>query len=1077
MDVGAVGLKVASSVVVPLLKRLVLPPPKAPGAEFRERPVRITGLLSFAGDHPALSKDDMHRLASELVRRAVRATGPGERPIEDDEHDAVGQALTRTLFALGELDMDDVQVFVLGPERLAERLSRQAGPDTRRLLTRDAALFHDQLLQTACVHLVRFFTQRPGFAARAQLEEMRELREQSEQLEIIRRRVSGDDWTTADARFEESYAHYVVKRHGSLTIYGVDLRDPGGQEWSLESAYLSPRAVAAPAAAAEESDAVEAVRDTELEESVETALAGRGRVLLHGLAGTGKTTLVQWLAITTARQEKVPGHLPQLLGRVPFVLPLRTLAREGTELPLPQDFLRWMGCPLVGTEPDGWAARVLQNGRGLLLIDGLDEIPKGDRTRTRVWLRGLLAAFPGNLWLATTRPSALDPGWLAREGFHELTLNALRPADLRVFIQRWHTAAGAREGLGDELTEALRAGPELSRLATNPLMCSLICALHRERRGFLPRGRAALYKAALSMLLERRDMERELFGRGGHAELDEEAATEPLKRLAYWLIRNERTQIERADAVDVVRRLQPQVPSLQQLGEPEDALQYLLERSGLLREPSVGAVDFVHRTFQDYLGAKAVLEERDFGILVKNAHVDQWEDVVQMAVAQSDHNGRADLLMRLSDRGNREKDPTVQARLRLLALASLEQATRLDPAVRRTIETEAARMLPPRSLRQARVLARTGPLLLQMLPHAGELSGDEELATVHAICQIGGDSAIPRLREFLDTRQCVVRAQLLGHWDRFDTRVYAEEIIGPLLAADPTQPVTVRSRAELDALAVLPGCERVGIHGDFDPAAVRAALDPTRLRELRLRGALQLDDLGPLADFTHLESLTLQGCRNVKDPAPLTLLPALRTLVLEDLPQFEPLARLADCPRLTELHLGAQVPWRGLADLPHPERLRVLALPPGTVEMAEITRCTALEELRLHDAGERLMPDHWAGLLAAREGAEPRLPALHTLTLSPEQLSMLLFFGPSTGIPQIKYLYVYAKPGAPVSLRRIAGRLPGLAEIHLTQGTDIHLRSLKGLTGLRRVRLAYPGEVQGASDLPDGVDLEIYPHP
>ncbi|MFI7383951.1 NACHT domain-containing protein [Streptomyces sp. NPDC049813] len=1069
MEPGAVGLRIASAVVVPLLKRLVLPPPAAPGAEFTERPVRIRHVLSFVGDHPTVSRDDLHRLARELVRRAVRAAGPHERPVQDDEHDAVGQALTRTLYAFGELDMDDVGVFLLGPAKLAAALSRQAGPDTRRLLTQDAALFHDRLLETACVHLVRFFTQRPGFEARARLEDSRELRDIHATLDVVLRRVSGDDHAAADARFEEDYARYVVRRHGRLTIHGIDLRDPGGQEWPLESAYLSLRAVATPAPDDGTSEAPDDERGSGAEESVEAALATRGRVLLHGLAGTGKTTLVQWLALTTAQQDSVPGHLPQLLGRVPFVLPLRTLARDGARLPLPDDFLRWMDCPLVGTAPDGWATRVLLNGRGLLLIDGLDEIPRDDRARTRTWLRELLGVFPGNLWLATTRPAALGPGWLSAEGFHEITLDALRPGDLRHFIRRWHAAAGARPGLDEELIQALRAGPGLSRLATNPLMCSLICALHRERRGFLPRGRAALYKAALSMLLERRDMEREVYGRGGAPELDEEAATEPLKRLAYWLIRNERTQIERADAVEVVRRLQPQVPSLGGLGAPEDALQYLLERSGLLHEPAVGAVDFVHRTFQDYLGAKAVLEERDFGLLVKNAHADQWEDVVQMAVAQADHNGRADLLMRLSDRGSREKDVTVQTRLRLLALASLEQATRLEPAVRRTIETEAARLLPPRSLRQARVLARTGPLLLGLLPGAAELDGDEELATVHAICQIGGDAAIPRLREFLTTGQSAVRAQLLGHWDRFDTDTYADEIIRPLLATGPHEPVTVRSAAELAALATMPGCAHVGVHGDFDPAAVRAALDPGRLRELRLRGAPRLTELTFLGDFAALEGLTLQGCRNLTDPAPLTRLPRLRSLALADLPQFEPLSDLTGCRRLDALHVGAEVPWRGIADLPYLDRLRTLALPPGTVELGDIARGTHLVELRLHEAGDKLSPDDWGGALA-------RAAALRTLTLSAEQLSVLLF-GRPTQLPAVTHLYVYARPGAPVSLRRIARRLPNLVELHVTQGSDIDLSSLKAMGALRRVRLAYTRGVSAAEHLPAGVALEVYPQP
>lgn len=61
-----------------------------------------------------------------------------------------------------------------------------------------------------------------------------------------------------------------------------------------------------------------------------------------------------------------------------------------------------------------------------------------------------------------------------------------------------------------QLLDAVRTKPDLGRLATNPLMCGLICALHRDRRGYLPHGRKELYESALSMLLTRRDRERDM---------------------------------------------------------------------------------------------------------------------------------------------------------------------------------------------------------------------------------------------------------------------------------------------------------------------------------------------------------------------------------------------------------------------------------------------------------------------------------------------------------------------------------------------------------------------------------------
>ncbi|MGW1991336.1 NACHT domain-containing protein [Embleya sp. NPDC001921] len=63
-------------------------------------------------------------------------------------------------------------------------------------------------------------------------------------------------------------------------------------------------------------------------ERAERALIGRTRVLLRGHAGGGKTTLLQWSAVSAACG-KVPADLVGWRGRIPFLLPLRTLLRHG----------------------------------------------------------------------------------------------------------------------------------------------------------------------------------------------------------------------------------------------------------------------------------------------------------------------------------------------------------------------------------------------------------------------------------------------------------------------------------------------------------------------------------------------------------------------------------------------------------------------------------------------------------------------------------------------------------------------------------------------------------------------------
>lgn len=87
------------------------------------------------------------------------------------------------------------------------------------------------------------------------------------------------------------------------------------------------------------------------------------------------------LAAITARQQ-LPDALRHLRGRIPFVLSLRSLARH-TKLPMSDDFLAAVGCPLASAQPQGWADGVLAAGRGLLLIDGVDEVPAEQREQVR----------------------------------------------------------------------------------------------------------------------------------------------------------------------------------------------------------------------------------------------------------------------------------------------------------------------------------------------------------------------------------------------------------------------------------------------------------------------------------------------------------------------------------------------------------------------------------------------------------------------------------------------------------------------------------------------------------------------
>ncbi|MEU3714074.1 NACHT domain-containing protein [Streptomyces catenulae] len=1009
MDPSTAGIRLASTVIGPLIRKLFVR--REPGAGLTGAPVRLSALVSFRGEKRTLTTKDLHRLAAELVRRAIDAAGPGERPVPADEDLAVAGALATSLGALGDLDMDDVQAVHLGATELAARLTA-AAPGATRDLSRDAEELHRALLTTSCLHIIHFFTQRSTFTDRTLVEHSRRLNTLIADIDTLIARLPSA--RTADAAFEREYLGYIARKHSRLTIYGIDLTN-SPDRWPLDAAYLSLRA--APRHHPDPGgltgpDGLGAEPAPPPLEPADRALAHLDRVLLRGVAGSGKSTLVQWLAVGCTRPP-AETPLPHLSGRIPFVLPLRTLHRAAT-LPTVDRFLSAVGCPVAGSQPQGWAGRVLAEGRGLLLVDGLDEIPEADRRRTLDWLRDLLDAFPdaANLWLVTTRPSAVREDWLAAEGFTEQTLAPMGREEVAAFIARWHAAArpdapdpDLLDAYETSLLTAVRTKQDLARLATNPLMCGLLCALHRDRRGYLPTGRKELYDAALTMLLARRDRERDMRGPDG-IELSDEPQIQLLQRLAYWLIRNGRTELDRTHAERLIAQALPSVPVAAAQGDAPQIFRHLLLRSGLLREPTPGSVDFVHRTFQDYLGAKAAIEDGDLGLLVQHAADSQWEDVIRMAVAHARPRERAEFLTELVAHGDGIENRPLQLRVHLLALACLEHATELDPGVRKVVESRADAVLPPREYREVELLAEVGPFVLELLPGPGDgLTDEEARMVVNTAALIGTDGALEVLKRFLNHPAPNVHHELADAWMYFDTAQYAEEVIRHL---GPDVPLRVNSHPELQALKSLGTRTEIWAHGNFTEPELVGALDVEALTSLTLTHNTALDDLAFLQRAQRLEALTLSlGAPGLTPPAGLTTLrelvyidadpgflhatfnratawPLLRSVQLTGLTADfgeEQWVALAHCPELREFALGV-----------HDEA--PLCIPAG-LQLSQVTELSLIGE-----------PETPGTLLSARlRTALPHFPNVRVLRVYGTSAPPTVFeVPPLTALPHLKEL-------------------------------------------------------------------------
>ncbi|NUT93412.1 MAG: NACHT domain-containing protein [Saccharothrix sp.] len=924
------------------------------------------------------------------------------------EHE-VAAALAAVTDALADLDLSDDALLAADadPETLARRVRAGVGTAgvgtgvaARVGLSEAAERLFGVALDQACRYLVQVVRHLPAFQPRALAEVLTRASQQAAALDEVlarlpRTSLHAPTGTDTDDEFRDEYLRHLAATLDRLELLGLTMRHR--PRLALSVAYLSLSVTGGDRRKPEHG--LDGWFGGDLGHGgslrVEAAIGGNDRTLVRGEAGSGKTTLLDWLAVTAAR-EAFTDRLTPWNGLVPLVVRLRRYA--DSPLPRPEQFLDHAAGWLVGLMPPGWVHRVLRSGKALVLVDGVDEVPAGRRRLVREWLRELVAAFPTARVVVTSRPAAADQEWLADEGFGSVLLDQLTPHDVRTFLRRWHEAARDAESLPcapEDLPEAERRllrqlgnRPHLRALAASPLLCAMLCALNLGRTSELPQSRMELYQAALTMLLDLRDAERQIAGM-----LTGTEKTVLLRDLAWRLTTANRSEFPRDRAADFVSRKLSSMPTVD--GESAAILEHLLERSGVLREPVPGRVDFVHRTFQEYLAASEATEQEHIETLAGNAHLDTWRETIVMACGHGKRSQTKALLTQVLDRADAE--PRHARHLRLLAAACLETVTDVDAEVHHRIDTVIReKLVPPRGTKETRSLASIGHRVLRYLPDTLEgLSDASATATVRTVALTGTSEAIPRLAGYARDTRPSVRRELVEAWAYYDPERYAREVLADAPPGDTTWIQHLRLVPHLHLLRNL-GDVQLLLHRDeaFDDlgflddvpqvvrylsASVRGTVD---LRPLARHPRLGYVSLYDADGFAHPEALTgltelgglhwyeNAGTRSLDftrhlppsvitlsfdrlDPGAdverLTDLPALSDLSFNGWPEAIPLSVLRPLPGLDRLRLAWDTPPAVLRDIGDqlPDLRRLLLVGEVAYHLDDVARCAGLRYLFL----------------------------------------------------------------------------------------------------------------------------------
>jgi len=347
------------------------------------------------------------------------------------------------------------------------------------------------------------------------------------------------------------------------------------------------------------------------------------RLFIIGKPGAGKTTFIKHLAVDCSE-----GQFQT--GLVPVLIELRSIQAEGFEL----INVIHKELKLSDIQHTQW---LLQDGKLLVLLDGLDEIPSQFRRNVQSHIRDFANSpeYNKNRFILTCRTQIIE---YPPNGFKCVEVADFNDKQVDLFISNWFKASMPNKRVCykkiRQLKTWLSRNKELCELAKTPIILSLICWVF-EDSGDLPKQRSWLYRKGLDLLLRRWDGFREIKRDIGHKVY--QSLTLDRKELLLGQLSALKFQQSENFVLFEEEDLIKQVVNILQIPDEfgRSVLRAIESQHGLLIERADEIWSFSHLTFQEYFAAKWFVERNDLEGLANQiicTNRDRWRQVFLLAM-------------------------------------------------------------------------------------------------------------------------------------------------------------------------------------------------------------------------------------------------------------------------------------------------------------------------------------------------------------------------------------------------------------------------------------------------------------
>ena len=362
------------------------------------------------------------------------------------------------------------------------------------------------------------------------------------------------------------------------------------------------------------------------------------RLIILGAPGSGKTTMLKSLATGVSRRQWA-----EFSDYFPIFISLRSYSQHSTDYSL----FDWMAKKLLPSHgllnSVKLLRRFLNEGKVLLLLDGLDEVNSEELSRTVSQIVDCLRDSDlkrSCRVIVTCREQNYnlleDPGVFLRAGFAEYRLSDMRDSEVEAMVLNRTEDFRKREKSTQEFLTKIFTNSQIQHLHRNPLLLTISMGLYLNRlEDTVPHDLAAFYQESIEHLLRRHDFRdsRDVTKRNRFDPIDK---ADLLKKFALNRLIESTSQNEDFEDFSITSMVETAEALARdrlniQKSDAEELVKEIHRNAGLIKD--VGDREhftYAHRSIHEFCAAQHLssLGQEGFQILCRYLNLPNWRQII-----------------------------------------------------------------------------------------------------------------------------------------------------------------------------------------------------------------------------------------------------------------------------------------------------------------------------------------------------------------------------------------------------------------------------------------------------------------